>query len=215
MVSSDFKAPAFICNDGAKAQYEQQELALIRRERIARSGIPTRFLKADLGSCDLRIQSYAATFDPHSSHSLFLRGDVGVGKTYSAAAILLAVAGTCPVRFASMGDILREVKATFANQGNESEVVKKYSGVSLLAVDDLGKEKPTAWALDVLFTIIDKRYSNNKTTIFTCQYSGAELYERLASEGDRETAHAIVSRLQEGQYIVLEGEDRRRPQLIG
>lgn len=39
----------------------------------------------------------------------------------------------------------------------ESKIINKYSKIGLLIIDDLGKERPSEWTLEKLFTIINNR----------------------------------------------------------
>lgn len=113
-----------------------------------------------------------------------------------------------------MGDVLLEIKATFSGHGTEQDIIARYTGTPLLVIDDLGKEKPTEWALSTIFNIVDGRYRKGKPTIYTTQYNGKQLAERLASGGNPETAEAIVSRMQGCKVVVLDGEDRRTQQRL-
>ena len=193
----------------SREEEERQKL----KERIARaisqSGIPTRFREADVSSCDSALQAYAEGFNPESSGNLVIRGEVGTGKTHGACAILRHLAKRSNVLFATMGGILREIRETYGNDSSESKVIEKYAKTEVLVIDDFGKEKPTEWALQVMFEIIDTRYRENRPTIFTTQYSSGELVERLAETGNVATAKAIVSRMSDCVSVVLDGPDRR------
>ena len=49
----------------------------------------------------------------------------------------------------------------------------------MLIIDDLGKERPSEWTLEKLFTIINNRYENNLPVIITTNYNRDKLRERL------------------------------------
>ena len=64
--------------------------------------------------------------------------------------------------------------------------------------------------LSQVFRIVNDRYEQMRPVIVTTQFSRPELIERLAKNGDEETAVAIVSRLFEMcELISLTGQDRR------
>jgi hypothetical protein len=106
------------------------------------------------------------------------------------------------------------MKATFSKQTGmvetETEIIEEITGDSgwsnykefPLILDDIGTEKPSEWAQQNIFLIIDRRYETLRQTIFTSNLSLDELSERL---GDR-----ITSRIAEMcKVIELKGKDRR------
>ena len=132
-----------------------------------------------------------------------LTGGAGCGKTREACAALAIAAAERPVLFATFGDVLRAVRATYGGEGNEETALSRYRSVSVLCIDDLGKERPTADALEKLFAVLDARYGREKPTVFTTQYGKAELGRRLMAEGgDFEQADAILRRVYQGAEVV-------------
>ena len=75
--------------------------------------------------------------------------------------------------------------------------------MDLLHIDDLGAEHRTEWVLEQLYTIINGRYEDERSTIVTSNLGPDELAEQL---GER-----IVSRL-EGccEILPFYGADARR-----
>lgn len=143
--------------------------------------------------------------------NIYICGGVGTGKTHLASAVVrgLVDAGV-RVRFTSMARVLDAIKESFGGGRNP---LPEYQHVRVLVLDDLGKETPTAFALERLFVLIDERNAQMLPTIVTTQYAPSRLIARLASHGDVETATAIVSRLrQECRKVELRGGDRRRKQ---
>ena len=92
---------------------------------------------------------------------------------------------------------LRGVRDTYGAEGSESRALAQWTGCRILCLDDIGKEKPTADALEKLFALLDARYRSGKPMLFTTQYrSPMELGHRLMeSGGDKPTAQAIVRRV--------------------
>lgn len=181
-----------------------------KRKAIERSGIPKHFLNADIAKCESSVLLWAEALKQGSAmSSLLLKGDVGRGKTYNACAAMLYLMPQYRCQFTTFDAILRSVKATFDRDETEEQVISRLSSVQILCIDDFGKAKPTEWSLPILFEIINNRWSNDKPTIYTTQYSGKALMNRLVVNGDIEYAKAIISRL--GKSIVVEftGKDRR------
>lgn len=188
-----------------EARLWREERAAERRAiRIARSGIPPRF-KADGIADDMAAPVRAWTRDVLEGRprNLVLQGRAGSGKTHQACAALSECAKARPVLFATFGDVLRAVRATYGGAGSEFGALAAYRDASVLCVDDLGKERPTADALEKLFALADHRYSRLKATIYTTQYDQPALGRRLMAEGaDYEQASAIVRRVYEGASVV-------------
>lgn len=196
--------------DGARAQREADELAERRRQaaelaeqrqRIWRkAGIRPRFMGAEPDATHLA--------HVEAGHNLYLVGDTDAGKTHAACALLKAYVDAhtaealgalhCDrtARIINVPDLLSEWKATY-NHGDEDEddVTRRYGDADLLVLDDMGKGAPTAWALERLFQIVNRRYDNLRPTVVTTQNNAPDLGRRLAETGDRETARAIVRRL--------------------
>lgn len=173
------------------------ERDLAKRKAIVSVGMPTIFERVPFEVAPKRAQDWARKCLQGDSRNLVFIGDSGEGKTEAACALLGAMAPHVRCRFATFGDILREVRATYGADGTEAGVMGKWEGCAVLCLDDLGKERPTQDVLDKLFALIDHRYRRGRATIFTTQYkSPSELGARLMSQGgDRETAEAIVRRV--------------------
>lgn len=136
---------------------------------------------------------------------LVLVGNNGVGKTHLACSIAnkLIENGT-PVIYGTLINLLAELRNSYDTDNNisEMEIIKLYENVDLLIIDDLGKEKPSEWGLEKLFTIVNSRYENNLPVIITTNYNQNSLVERLSLNGEIETAKSIISRLYEMCYLV-------------
>lgn len=172
---------------------EQQRIAAEEKKRMEKAGIPQRFQGAPLKDgwkC-----------------GAYLYGSIGVGKTYTAAGMARqALADGASVRFMAGGAYLDAFKASYNGDYTAFYVMRN---CGLLVLDDLGKERPSAWAVESLFKLIDHRYNAKKPVIITSNYPLARLGVRL-SDGDPVTAAAIVSRLSEMcPRVEIGGVDRR------
>ncbi|WP_294374016.1 ATP-binding protein [uncultured Slackia sp.] len=173
----------------------QRDLA--KRKAIVSVGMPTIFERVPFEVAPKRAQDWARKCWKGDSRNLVLIGDSGEGKTEAACALLGAMAPHVRCRFATFGDILREVRATYGADGTEAGVMGKWEGCAVLCLDDLGKGRPTQDVLDKLFALVAHRYNHGRPTIFTTQYkTPSDLGNRLMSQGgDAETAEAIVRRV--------------------
>ena len=136
---------------------------------------------------------------------LILVGNNGVGKTHLACSIAnKLIENGIPVIYGTLINLLAELRNSYDidNDISEMEIIKLYENVDLLIIDDLGKEKPSEWGLEKLYTIINSRYENNLPVIITTNYNQNSLAERLSLNGEIETANSIISRLYEMCYLV-------------
>lgn len=173
------------------------ERDLAKRKAIVSVGMPAIFERVPFEVAPKRAQDWARKCVKGDSRNLVFIGDSGEGKTEAACALLGAMAPHVRCRFATFGDILREVRATYGADGTEACVMGKWEGCAVLCLDDLGKERPTQDVLDKLFALVAHRYNHGRPTIFTTQYkTPSDLGRRLMSQGgDAETAEAIVRRV--------------------
>lgn len=149
-----------------------------------------------------------------SPASLFIAGDIGTGKTYLASCLAAdLIRRKVQVRWCNVGDVLRTIRSSFDQKNlTEEETIRRFTSPRVLVLDDLGKERPTEWAVEQLFSIVNTRYDAGLPLIVTTNYGGADLVKRLTPRGDTDdtTPRAIVDRLRAMSKVVkLEGESWR------
>lgn len=138
---------------------------------------------------------------------LWLEGGTGTGKTTLAMLVSKAAleAGRTAAIY-SMPDLLARIRRTFDTEaGGDSYFTffNRLISVDLLHLDDLGAENRTEWVLEQLYSIIDRRYNDQRSVVVTTNRTERELAEQL---GER-----VTSRLVEmcDLPIQLYGTDRR------
>ena len=99
-------------------------------------------------------------------------------------------------------EILANIRSTYTakSKTTELEIMKRYSDVGLLLIDDLGAEKKTDWSLSAFYSILSNRINYMKYTIVTTNLSLEELHK---------WEPRIASRLGSFQVINLTGKDWR------
>jgi len=213
---------------------------------LTSTGIPERYMKCDFehfeadsddpGQHDLvRAKKLCARFveefvDPatgkHRERGLLLVGPCGVGKTHLVVAVLLQLIRDYRVRakFRDFTSLCYEIQATFdsSSQLSKHDVVEPIMNADVLVLDELGAQKPSPWAQDVLYLILNHRYNRRLPTLFTTNYSlsaaprEAGDLDRPAVRAPRESLSAripaaLISRLFEMTQVVrLEAVDFRQ-----
>lgn len=135
--------------------------------------------------------------------SLYLLGKAGTGKTFAAAseAIRAAERGE-RIAWLNVPSWLAEHKASY-NGGPQPRSAEEVSRTDVLILDDLGAERPTDWARESLFVLVNRAYEESVRIIVTSNVQPSALVKSL---GER-----IVSRLMhECQVVRFDGPDRRR-----
>lgn len=162
-------------------------------------------------------QDYAKSFDKYKEkgEGLFITGGYGVGKTHLAAAIAnyLIQNLKATVIFGNVTTLLGRIRQTYSenSQYEEEQILKELYDVDLLIIDDLGKEKPTEWVEEKLYTVINQRYEDYKPIVVTSNLELEEIEHRLETCGG-----AIVSRIIEMcRGIKMVGPDFRKEKIYG
>jgi len=159
-------------------------------------------------------KKYAEGFEKYRERGmgLIFTGPYGTGKTHLACAIAIKLMNSgIPVIVGTLISLLEKIKQSWRDRSvDEWEVIDIYSKVDLLVIDDLGKERPSEWALEKLYSIINDRYENMMPVIITSNFSGDSFINRLTVKDNDSTGRAIQSRLNEiCSGIYLDGEDWR------
>lgn len=160
---------------------------------------------------------------------LLITGTIGAGKTHLAVATLRALMSEYGARglFYDHRALLRAIQNTYNSRSSESEldVLGPVFRADVLVLDELGYDKRTEWAGEMMEHILNTRYNDRLTTIITTNFpnrpaqglkslhSAVEQAKHAVREetlGDR-IGERIFSRLQEMCYVVeVKGDDFRQ-----
>lgn len=162
--------------NGFRAEESQRRIAELRKLSLmdakVRSVRFSTYLVNEENQKILKIaKRYVENFDQMLSKSqgLLFWGNVGTGKSYTAAAIANELLDRkIPVIMTSFVKLLNELGG-FEN--DDSAYINKLNAADLLVIDDLGAERGTDFTLEKVYDIIDSRYRSNKPIILTTNLS--------------------------------------------
>lgn len=195
--------------DRAEAESQEAQRKAMIASRIASASIPKRFASKMLTNYTPCPKSkkifdactrYSQKLDQiqENGTSLIFCGKPGAGKTHIAIGIIQeAIRKGVSSRYVTVVEMVREVKSTYnrKSEKTESQVIKYYSSVAMLVIDEVGMQIGSDTEKLIISEIIDNRYSDVKPTIMISNLGIAELKEYL---GER-----IFDRMKEGGGAVL------------
>ena len=191
-------------------EFSRKVKKIIKNSKMSKRNLSYKFDNFELNTRNEKVFNNLKNYSKRlvnciEKKGLILVGNNGVGKTHIACSIAnKLIENGIPVIYGTLINLLAELRNSYDTDNNisEIEIIKLYENVGLLIIDDLGKEKPSEWGLEKLFTIINSRYENNLPVIITTNYNQNSLVERLSLNGEIETAKSIISRLYEMCYLV-------------
>jgi len=123
---------------------------------------------------------------PAVDRGLLFMGPAGVGKTHLAVSIIkgLIEKGFGCI-FSEFGSLLKEIQDSYnpISKTSELKVLAPIYQADVLVLDELGATVPTDWVRDTMYQIINKRYNDNKLTVFTTNYEDEARLEQSSRKG--------------------------------
>ena len=191
----------------AEAEREQSEMDAQKRRMSGISDGRLREIRlSDDDGRDQRITNllnrYVELWDRNNNSGLCFYGTYGTGKTFYAAAVANALIDRgCRVVMTSFARIISDLW----NEDDRSGYYDALSSCDMLIIDDLGTERQSEYAQEIVYTVIDGRYRSEKPVIITTNLD----WEQIAHP-DKSDAGRIYSRIVEMCIPVqVSGSDRR------
>ena len=183
------------------------------------AGIPREYREARLHSWDEsksnpEVSAVVSSYVHQPSHSLFLNGPVGTGKTWAMCCIgnELLEKGK-GVMFVRVSDLLLQIRDSFAREsGSELQVLQPLFDVEFLVLDELGDvcldRDPTAsdFTASRLLLLLDNRFRYDRVTLITSNLNLEGFTEWV---GDERVSSRVRGMCGSEGIVELEGRDLR------
>jgi DNA replication protein DnaC len=223
LVGRPIPAVCTVCAEESERRLAEQE----RREMIERlmnlSGRTPKLMLWDLESYPQdaegkRVLGEAMSWlklyreeGPMATPNLILLGGVGTGKSglgWSLVRELIEKDGI-RARFVNWRLLLQEMQEAFGRKDLTVQAALGLDRLPVICLDDVGSERVTDWRAGELANLVERREQNLLPTIYTLNYTLAELAARLGKD-DPAIGERIVSRMMENAQVVkFAGADRR------
>lgn len=165
--------------------------------------VPKRFRTSDIRKTIADIQLFAKNYE-EDRRGLYLYGPAGTGKTYSVCAIAIElIKKDIEIDFYNLPSLLQKMRSEISRSENNYGFLEYLIKVEVLIIDDIGTEKPSDWVSETLYNLVNSRYENTKTTIFTSNLELDELSDKVDDK--------LASRITDMTDIMkCTGPDRRK-----
>ncbi len=155
------------------------------------------------------VERYCRTIEERldRGEGLWLQGPRGTGKTTLAMLVSQhALKARRPVAIYTVPHLLSAIRKTYDDNSPHDylELMERLAGVDLLHLEDMAVARTNEWVLEQLYTVINDRYQEHRSIVFTAD---VERPEDLAEHVGERTYSRLIEMC--GDPLPLRGEDRR------
>ena len=134
--------------------------------------------------------------------NLILTGLTGSGKTHLAIGVIKRIIDQgVMAKYVGYRDLVNDIK--FSGDEERTKRLKKYTGSTIIFIDDLFKGKPSEADINVLYEVINERYTKRLGTIITTELSINQINDIEPSIAGRLVEYA------EGYIVQMSHRNRR------
>ncbi len=136
----------------------------------------TIFQKLD-STVTKKLDTYIAKFPNTKLKNIILMGGTGTGKTYCVKLVTFEIRQKgYSVNFTSTYNLIKRMKDNL--YGQDASAPAEFINCDLLVIDDLGTEPTINNGDELLYTVINERYTNNKAIIITTNLDKKQIETR-------------------------------------
>lgn len=194
--AAEFRGEPGLCWDCEQAEMRAEEARRAAEAILAGVDARWRTVTLDGYRCppgDARARDTIAAWS--GERGLYIHGTPGAGKSHLAFALLRkSIRDGRSIFAADWASYLRRIRRTFEGRGEtEHDIAARVAQADIVLIDDLGAGKPTEWAAEQLWALVQGRYGSGLPLIVTSNLPLAELATKFrGADGDR-----VASRLVE------------------
>ncbi len=114
---------------------------------------------------------------------IYVFGPAGVGKTHLLHAIINRLEERRIPSIIISADAMFDRLRSMIGEGRDIDpVLETFSSVPVLAIDEIGQERPNHFTLEKMFRIINQRFTRRLPTLYASNYAPPDLYARMSEE---------------------------------
>ncbi len=125
--------------------------------------------------------AFAHQFTPGDQmKGLYIFGPAGVGKTHLLHAMLNRLEERrVPCVFVRADSLFDRLRSMIGENRDIEPALNLFSTVSVLAIDEIGQERPNEFTLEKLFRIVNQRFTAKLPTLYASNFAPPDLYGRM------------------------------------
>lgn len=194
------------CKRCIDVYYRQEKLRPEQAEQKILNLVESLYIDADTDSLNDDIRD-KLLFELQPGQDVFMYGPVGVGKTFTMAALIRDyVYEGYECERINFDDFCVKVRSTMSPSSKQTEwdMIEPLKHVDKLFIDDLGlrSQQETQFSYQTFYSILNKRQERMLPTFISSNKSIGQLGQSFDAR--------IASRLQTALIIEMNGEDRRK-----
>jgi DNA replication protein DnaC len=210
----------FVLDEGGAArpcECRARRIALARTRSLSHH-IPRRFVDVGFDRNPVRdmdrtivraVERFCRTIDERLDRGdgLWFQGPRGTGKTTLAMLVSKhALEAGRAVAIYTVPQLLSEIRKTYDDDSPHDylELTERLASADLLHLEDMAVARTNEWVLEQLYTVINDRYQDRRSVIFTAD---VEHPENLADHVGERTYSRLIEMC--GDPLPLRGEDHR------